>query len=56
MKAIVYSRYGPPDVLELKEGGRPTPQATEVLVKAHAASAKPADWRLMRGGPFTARI
>lgn len=56
MKAIVYTSYGSPDVLELKEIEKPTPKANEVLVRVHAASANPADWHLMRGEPFLARF
>ena len=56
MKAIVYTRYGPPDVLELKEVEKPAPRDNEVLVKVHAASANPADWHLLRGEPFLARL
>ncbi len=56
MKAIVYHKYGSPDVLELEEVEKPTPEEDEVLVKVHAASANPADWHLMRGEPFLARL
>ncbi len=56
MKAIVYTQYGSPDVLQFKEVEKPTPRDNEVLVKIHAASANPLDWHLMRGAPFVARF
>ncbi len=56
MKAIVYTKYGSPDVLQLKEVAKPTPKANQVLIKIHAASANPADWHLMRAEPFLARF
>ncbi len=56
MKAIVYTKYGSPDVLHLQEVEKPTPKENEVLVKIHAASANPADWHTMRGEPFLARL
>ena len=56
MKAILYTTYGSPDVLQLKEVAKPTPKAHEVLVKVYAASANPADWHLLRGEPFLARL
>jgi NADPH:quinone reductase-like Zn-dependent oxidoreductase len=56
MKAIVQDRYGSPDVLELKEIDKPVAKDNEVLVRVQAASANPADWHLMRGDPYIARL
>jgi NADPH:quinone reductase-like Zn-dependent oxidoreductase len=56
MKAIVFTQYGSPDVLQFKEVEKPTPKDNEVLVKIHAASANPLDWHRMRGAPFLARM
>src|SRR5918911_5596393 len=56
MKAIVYSDYGPPDVLGCEEVERPTPADDEVLIKVRAASVNPLDWRLIRARPFVRRI
>ena len=56
MKAIVYERYGPPDVLQLKDVATPTPKSNDVLVKIHAASVNPADWHFIRGTPFVMRM
>lgn len=56
MKAIVYERYGPPDVLQLKEVEKPTPKDNEVLIKVHAASINSWDRELLRGKPFVNRL
>ena len=56
MKAIIFTEYGSPDVLQLKDVDKPLPKDNEVLIKVHAASANPADWHIMRGAPFLARL
>ncbi len=56
MKAIVYTEYGPPDVLHLKEVERLAPGDNEVLVQVHAASLNAADWHLVRADPFLVRL
>jgi len=56
MKAIVWTKYGPPDVLQLKDVEKPTPNDDEVLVGVHAASVNAKDWRFLRGKPFIGRL
>ncbi|HOW44225.1 MAG TPA: NAD(P)-dependent alcohol dehydrogenase [Candidatus Aminicenantes bacterium] len=56
MKAIVYARYGPPDVLRMTEVEKPVPRGNEVLVKVEAASVNAFDWHMLRGKPFVARL
>jgi len=56
MKAIVYTKYGSPDVLQFKEVEKPAPTDGQILVKIYAASANPLDWHLMRASPFLARL
>src|SRR5262245_41279081 len=56
MKAIVYRCYGAPDVLKVENIEKPSPTATQVLVKVHAASVNPYDWHFMRGKPYFMRM
>jgi NADPH:quinone reductase-like Zn-dependent oxidoreductase len=55
MKAFVYERYGPPQVLRMAEVDTPAPNANEVLVKVLAASVNAADWHVLRGKPLFSR-
>jgi NADPH:quinone reductase-like Zn-dependent oxidoreductase len=56
MKAMAYTEYGSPDVLQLREVPRPVPKDTEVLIQVHAASINYGDWALLTGKPFFLRL
>ena len=56
MKAIVCTKYGPPEVLQLQEVEKPAPKEDEVLVEVHAASVTYSTLMLVRGEPFVGRL
>jgi NADPH:quinone reductase-like Zn-dependent oxidoreductase len=56
MKAIVYTRYGPPEVLQLKEAPKPTPKDDEVLIRVHAATVNRTDCGFLRAKPSFVRF
>ena len=56
MKAVILTKFGPPDVLQVKEIEKPTPTDDEVLIKLHAVSLNRSDWEGLIGKPLYARI
>ena len=56
MRAVVYDRYGPPDVLRLEEVERPVPKADEVLIKIHATTVNRSDCAVRAAKPFISRF
>jgi NADPH:quinone reductase-like Zn-dependent oxidoreductase len=56
MQAFVYERYGPPEMLQLREVAKPAPAADELLVRVHAASVNPFDWHMLTGTPYMVRL
>jgi NADPH:quinone reductase-like Zn-dependent oxidoreductase len=56
MKAMVFRKYGPPDVLHLEEVEKPIQKDNELLIKVQAASVNALDWHFLRGKPFLVRL
>ena len=56
MKAIVCTKYGPPDVLQLKEVEKPVPKDNEVLIRIYATTVNRTDSAILRAKPFFARL
>jgi NADPH:quinone reductase-like Zn-dependent oxidoreductase len=56
MRAVVYDRYGPPDVLRVDDMPVPAPAAGQVLVRVAATSVNLSDWECLRGSPLYARL
>jgi len=56
LKAIMRTKYGSPDVLELLDTNKPDPTDNQVLLRVHAAAVNPLDWHVLRGEPFLVRL
>jgi NADPH:quinone reductase-like Zn-dependent oxidoreductase len=56
MRAVVYTRYGPPDVLRVSDVPRPTPKDDEVLIRVHATTVNRTDCGFRKAKPFITRL
>jgi NADPH:quinone reductase-like Zn-dependent oxidoreductase len=56
MKVVVYERYGPAEVLQLKEVAKPMPEEDEILIKVRATTVHIGDVKMRKGNPFLARL
>lgn len=56
MRAVVYTDYGSPEVLQVREIRKPVPSDDQILIQVRAASINPLEWHFVRGTPYIARL